>query len=219
MLKFITGPLTSFLRGRPHLPEILKARSILNVLAFIFWESIGIAITTAVSFLLCLGLLYLGKAFWYVYSETQLGQSYGALFHDKTIELEKFFAHDLMDVSANLTIEILGLGLLVSVAAQITFLRMLFYYPLGVVGKLAYWLIPFAGSVSFLAQRLYGYQWLEVLCACIISSALMLGTLMELVPRILPDGLLFRAVFRVIMELYYLIERNLSGIFKKDSTK
>lgn len=202
--QFLKTSAVGFLGNHSRQFKSFQTRHFFHALSFFFWEILAMGITAGIAFLSCLGLLYFVKAVWIVFSSTHVGEQFRLLQGEKTLAMEALCGRNLFDLAFQLIRLTMEASLAVAAIAQATLLRAAYYYPAGLPGKFFLWMIPVAAMVSFWAERLYGVQWSKLFWICIPASCLILSHFMNVVPRVIPDGLFLNIPFKALQQLKYL---------------
>jgi hypothetical protein len=110
----------------------------------------------------------------------------------------------LSQVSSNMNWLIIQLALLTAVACQILFLKSTFYDAGGNIEHLFFWSVPLASLAAWLLERSLELEWVACFMIALIPTHMILNGFMQLISKILPDGILLTVLWKMS---YWLFQR------------
>lgn len=132
-------------------------------------------------------VLFMAKAFWYLYLETHVGQAYQEHFYPSAHTISSLFAFNPLLLSMDLTLAGLKMCLLCGIVSQLTFFTRYFFYGRGVISK-----IIFCGLCCALTAR----EIFELYYVSLVG-AFWLGA----IPSLMLFGMCFRITSQLVPEL------------------
>ena len=168
-----------------------------------------------VTLLLEIGLLYLARMVWFVYTSTTVGQVYLSKFGGDTNGIHYLLQSNMAMVGWQTSITVLVLCILFGIAAQWFHLIRFLYLPFGFLGHTLLWVLPLTGlSAWHLYQEGLTNQ-MGVSCALtILPVLLLLPACIQFAQTAVPE---MGAVIRVSKDAAGGIDPHLKGL--KDKMK
>ncbi len=141
-----------------------------------------------VTLLLEIGLLYLARMVWFVYTSTTVGQVYLSKFGGDANGIQYLLQSNMAMVGWQTSITVLVLCILFGIAAQWFHLIRFLYLPFGLLGHTLLWVLPLTGlSAWYLYQEGLTNQ-MGISCALtILPSLLLLPCCLQFAQTALPE--------------------------------
>ncbi len=142
----------------------------------------------ALAMILELGLLFLGKALWYFYTWTPVGQYYVEHFSDEADAIIWLTQMNPLLLVGQVTLTAFICGLMVAAAAQFCHLIRYFFEPAGIFGKLLLWFLPTAALVAWIVSRQEPWPQFAIAFGLAVGPILcLLSSCLHLAKVVLPE--------------------------------
>jgi hypothetical protein len=148
-----------------------------------------------VALILEIGLLYMAKIVWYVYTATQVGQVYLAKFGGEANSIQHLMQSNPVRVGWQAGITVLIICVLVAIAGQWLHLVRFFYLPFGFLGHTVLWVLPLTAFSAWLLYQVGLTNHIGVSgVVTLLPTFLLLPSCMHLGQTLVPDmGTVIRA--------------------------
>lgn len=141
-----------------------------------------------VSVLLHIGLLYLGRIFWYSYISTPIGQQFIRLFQGRSEIMFDILNKNVVEFSFELVIMAFVICCIISALCQFLHITRYLYQPRGLLGKITLWGLPLAFAVATCIKSIYGFeQWRIAYAVALIPTLCVFMGSFGLTHALLPE--------------------------------
>ncbi len=187
----IVTSLPAWIKKRPLKPEKLQ-----NWWRRLADGMLSCGIVFIVALVLEIGLLYVLKMLWYVYTATNVGKYYVLHFPGKAAAIQHLMTMDMLMLAWDSTLMVLYVCLLLSIIAQFLHLIRYLFDTQGWVGKLIIWCTPTTALAAWgIFQQYHLPHYLPAIGLVLVPTLCILSRCMQMAHDTLPEiGMLWNMV-------------------------
>jgi hypothetical protein len=191
---------------RPARALIRKIQHPIDVRRLTTWSKkvadrlIRCSIVFAITLVLEIGLLALGKMLWSLYVATAIGQYYVQRLPERAQVFQRVLEADPLVLGLDTTLVVFCVSLLIACAAQILHLIRYLYESQGIIGKLLLWFIPCTALTAWVISQRHPYPELALAgTLTVVPTLCMLSSCLYLARILLPELGDLRTIVSIIM--------------------
>ena len=162
-------------------PAVVYGRTLIGQLLSMALQLLVAAAITTVA-------LYVSQLAWIAYTDTPVGQRFVASFPHRASVYTDLFRRDFISLATQVTLLAFGIVQPIAVGCQLFYLIRLFYYPFGVLRKVAFWGLPLTALVAHHVQNRMGiYPFQTALLLAAVPTLCIFGGCLRMAKQLLPE--------------------------------
>ena len=147
----------------------------------------SLVIYFVISMILCLGLFYIFKYLWFMYTSTPTGEHFVMRFSSHADAIEGVLRQNLFLFCLYVNVTAVKIALAGGlVGTLLSLVRYLHEYR-GFLGRIIFWGLPFTFFTAYIIRPHYDLDWIPALSLSVIPSLILMSPCISLISELFPE--------------------------------
>ena len=147
----------------------------------------SLLILFVVSMILCLGLLYIFKYLWVMYTSTPTGEHFVMRFPSNADAIEGVMRQNLFLFCLYVNVTAVKIGLAGGLIGKLLSLVRYLYEYRGFWSRILFWGLPFTCFTAYIIRPYYDLDWIPALLLSVIPSLMLMSPCISLISELFPE--------------------------------